>query len=270
VSQHVRNLVNARVIGKTRAEGGQVCSAAARKGVLLQYADRANDDGSDIFVSKERIAAELEVHRSTVITATQALLDDGLLVLDRTRYPDGRRPGRNGFTYHYRLNIAAVMALPEAWPAKCRNSDTLDDALVEGDEPLGRALRPVDKPVRKSGSKRRYSDTKASELPRQSVGHSDMNSPSRTYTRRAYDSAHRRADPDYARDQADTPPPANDDKAVGLEMRLRTLRRHLATAGRGEEIATGDYAGMLPSIARDRIAEEIAHLEREQMRRGAA
>ncbi len=175
MSDALVHLIFSKIVGKTKNPEGRPCTAASRKAVLIRYASRANDDGSSIFTSKERVAAELEVNRSTVITATQSLLDDGLMRIDDSVYPQGKRPGRNGFTYCYRICVSLVRALPDAWSAKCRDPDTLDDQLSDGDEPIGTLLNPVNKRGRSVG----VADGKASKSGRRSVGVADMTSPYR-------------------------------------------------------------------------------------------
>lgn len=207
MSTALRNLVASKIIGKTKSEKGPTCSASARKAVLMQYADRANDDGSAIFVSKMRISAELEIHRDTVIQATASLMADAIMEIDDSVYPGGKRPGTEGFTYCYRIRVSALLALPNAWEPKCRNSDTLDDGLVAGDEPIGKALGrggPAVGKFRRARRKVSASPTlKVSELGRQSVGQSDMNYPSRTYnsaSRPVFDGRRAAGDPEYAAD----------------------------------------------------------------------
>ncbi len=264
MSHLVRNLVYAKRVGKTRstAEGVPHVSASKRKAVLLAMADRANDDGGDIYVSKVRIAAELECDRETVVQATQSLIADGLVLLV------GRRPARNGYTDNHKIVIGALQALPDVLE-KCRNSDTLDDALTEGDEPLGKFLTPV----HKSRSRKRASvgsaDSKASENRRQSVGSADTEHPNRTSSNGArYESPHRRADPEYAREGVSGSSPV-DPRTRRIELRLVALRKDLATARRGEEIKAGLYEGMLPRLAAEAIADEIAQLEGQLARKDA-
>jgi hypothetical protein len=260
LSWRVHNLVKSKVIGKTINPEGKSCSAVIRKIVLLAYADVAAHDGSGVFVAKKTIAAEQEIHRSSVIAATQSLLDDGLLVLDDSKFEGGRRPGAEGFTYLYRIAIARVQALPDAIPGKCRNSDTLDDATIDGDELAEQYLKAARRGVNKSRKVSATPTLKVSESGSQSVGRADMNLNTRTINTRARDSVHRRADPDYANDRPSQPPP-EDAETLRLEKKLIALRRHLATAAEGKEIVSGDYAGMLPNLAARAIREEIADLE---------
>lgn len=71
----------------------------ARKAVMLLMADKASDDGSGIWASKQRMADELCVSRQTIITTIKGLVADGLLS------EVGVRKCVNGFTVEYRINI---------------------------------------------------------------------------------------------------------------------------------------------------------------------
>ena len=77
-----------------------------RKAVLAYMADRANDDGSGVWVSKTRIAKEIEASRSGVISAIQSMEKDGLL------FNHGMLHNRS--TYEYTVSISALKALPFA------------------------------------------------------------------------------------------------------------------------------------------------------------
>jgi len=264
MSWRVRNLVLSKTVGKTRAAGGTPCSANARKQVLASFADRANDDGSDCFVSKVRIAAENEQDRETVVKATRSLLEDGLLAIDDSKWPEGKRPCKEGFTYVYRVVISAIMALPDAFPARCRNSDTLDDALVEGDEPIGKHLGPVDKWAKRRRKAPVKPTPKVSELGGQDPRQTDTNYPSRTSyssraTRPALDGRRAAGDPDYVADhraQSDNPRPAPDPR---VERQLRELRTQLAAMrSTGQSWNTRNLHG---DEQRAAIAAEIVDIE---------
>lgn len=108
---------------------GKVCGSAMRKAVLIRMADRANDDGSGIYTSKSRIAAELECSRRTVQTTVQELEADGLL------FAVGKKTGQHGYTIIYQISVQNVHLLPSAWD-KCADQRTLDSGLGEDvDEP---------------------------------------------------------------------------------------------------------------------------------------
>lgn len=85
----------------------KVIGSAHRKAVLAYVADRANDDGSGVWCSKQTIADETEVARSTVIKTINEFVAEG--ILSQT----GTRPCANGSTVEYRINIGAVQSLPD-------------------------------------------------------------------------------------------------------------------------------------------------------------
>lgn len=79
--------------------------SAARKAILAYMADRASDDGSGIWASKQTIADDLECGRSTVIRVCNEFVAEGILV------ETGKRKCANGATVEYGINLAAVAAL---------------------------------------------------------------------------------------------------------------------------------------------------------------
>ena len=80
----------------------------ARKSILAYCAERANDDGSGVWASKVRIAKEVECSKQTVIDTMRAFVAEGLLI------EAGKRKTSNGYVIDYRVNVAAVKALPDA------------------------------------------------------------------------------------------------------------------------------------------------------------
>lgn len=80
--------------------------SAARKAVLAYFADRADDFGCGIFASKQTIADETELGRSTVIRVVNEFVSEGVLLVV------GSRPCRNGATVVYDINLAALKAFP--------------------------------------------------------------------------------------------------------------------------------------------------------------
>ena len=80
----------------------------ARKSILAYCAERANDDGSGVWASKVRIAQEVECSKQTVIDTMKAFCAEGLA------REAGKRRTTNGFTVVYDLNVAAILALPDA------------------------------------------------------------------------------------------------------------------------------------------------------------
>jgi hypothetical protein len=77
-----------------------------RKSVLVMLADKASDDGSGIWASKQTMADELCCSKQAILNTLQAFISEGLLT------ETGRRKNRNGFTITYALNIEALEALP--------------------------------------------------------------------------------------------------------------------------------------------------------------
>lgn len=97
MSRDVAALVYSRQVG-----------SMARKAILAYFAERANDDGSGIWSSKQRIADEIECSKQTVITTIKGLIADGLVA------EAGHRKTSNGYTVVYDIILPAVLALPEA------------------------------------------------------------------------------------------------------------------------------------------------------------
>ena len=84
----------------------KTCGGQTRKAVLVAMADRANDDGSGVWVSKTRLAAEVEVTRQTVFQVIRDLVEAEILS-DR-----GKRNGKRGYTIQYDLNVKAIKKYP--------------------------------------------------------------------------------------------------------------------------------------------------------------
>lgn len=78
----------------------------ARKAVMVLMADKASDDGSGIWTSKQRMADEIGATKQTVISTIKSLIADGLLS------ESGQRKCANGYTIEYRINVAALRAIP--------------------------------------------------------------------------------------------------------------------------------------------------------------
>lgn len=217
MSKHLVNLVYGKTVGQNLRVR---CSAASRKAVLVALADRANDDGSDIWVSKTRVAAELECSRETVKQAIKSLEADGIL------QEVGTRPGRTGFTYVYKISVGALARLPSAWESR-PDLGTLDDALADGDEPVGAILRPVGKSVEnpvnnpaKAPEDLAFRKPKVPKSTRQGASHSGITRPNRSVLRPVAESLHRRADPEYAREGVSGSPPGPE----ATRMRVAVIR----------------------------------------------
>gem|GEM_PF-5874362 len=130
--------------------------------MLLSLANRANDDGSDVWVSKTRVSAETELARSTVVSVMQELERDG------TIRAVGKKAGNHGYTVVYHMSVEKLAALPDAW-SKCSNPNTLDEALGE-EQPEGYQ-------VTDHATLKRFQVSKST---RSSVRLSDKNNPYRT------------------------------------------------------------------------------------------
>lgn len=78
----------------------------ARKAVMGLLADKASDDGSGIWASKQRMADEIGASKQTVIVTMKGLAADGLIE------ERGQRRCTNGYTIEYAINVKALKALP--------------------------------------------------------------------------------------------------------------------------------------------------------------
>jgi len=103
-----------------------------RKSVLVLLADKASDDGSGIWASKQTIADELCCSKQAVIKTMQEFQDEGLLV------EMGRKKHRNGYTITYALKIASLEALPRVkrWADNPSTVLTGQPALPVNDDEL--------------------------------------------------------------------------------------------------------------------------------------
>lgn len=79
---------------------------AMRKSVMILLADKASDDGSGIYASKQTMADELCCSKQTVIDTIKGFVTEGLL--EET----GQRRNVNGFTVEYGIVVAALEAVP--------------------------------------------------------------------------------------------------------------------------------------------------------------
>ena len=87
---------------------GKAVGSAHRKAILAYLADVASDDGSGIWCSKQTIAAETEIARSTVFKTVNDLVEEGIL------RPVGTRKCVNGSTIVYALDLSVIRSLPDA------------------------------------------------------------------------------------------------------------------------------------------------------------
>lgn len=77
-----------------------------QKAVLMALASYAWDDGTNVWVSKTTLAADLELGRRTIQDAVQALIEKGILT------ETGTKSAERGYTIEYRINLDVVEALP--------------------------------------------------------------------------------------------------------------------------------------------------------------
>lgn len=78
----------------------------AHTAVMLLLADKASDDGTGIWASKQRMADEIGASKQTVITTLKSLIDSRLV------RETGQRKCANGYTVEYAVNVVALRALP--------------------------------------------------------------------------------------------------------------------------------------------------------------
>lgn len=117
-----------------------------RKAVMVLLADKASDDGSGIYASKQTMADELCCSKQAIIDTIKGFVAEGLLV------ELGQRRAPTGFTIEYGIVVEALEAVPLV---KChadkeaRQSTPLTgQPAVPVNEPVGRGQPPVPKPSR--------------------------------------------------------------------------------------------------------------------------
>ncbi|MFD0823440.1 hypothetical protein ACFQ0D_35145, partial [Micromonospora zhanjiangensis] len=77
-----------------------------RKSVMALFADKASDDGTGIYASKQTMADELCCSKQALLDTIKAFMLEGLLV------EVGKRRVANGFTVEYGIVVDALEALP--------------------------------------------------------------------------------------------------------------------------------------------------------------
>jgi biotin operon repressor len=77
-----------------------------RKSTLVLLADKASDDGTGIWASKQTMADELCCSKQAVINTLEAFVNEGILI------KEGQRDHLNGYTIMYALDLAKLEALP--------------------------------------------------------------------------------------------------------------------------------------------------------------
>lgn len=115
-----------------------------RKAVMVLLADKASDDGSGIWASKQTMADELCCSKQAVITTIKAFIDEGLLI------EAGHRKSATGYTNCYAISISALRQLELV---KChKESEARGSTKLTGQPPLpvnedyGRGQPPLPKP----------------------------------------------------------------------------------------------------------------------------
>jgi biotin operon repressor len=101
-----------------------------RKSVMALLADKASDDGSGIYASKQTMADELCCSKQAILNTIDAFLAEGLLIAI------GRRGNANGYTVEYGIVVSALEALPLV---KCH----ADRAARQSTRSTGQSNRPV-------------------------------------------------------------------------------------------------------------------------------
>ena len=96
MSNHICSLVYKRALG-----------SLPRKALLALMADKADNDGTGVSVSKSSLAIELDISRQLVIRTIKSLVADGLLI------ECGKLECKQGFIVQYSINVEALRALPE-------------------------------------------------------------------------------------------------------------------------------------------------------------
>lgn len=111
----------------------------ARTAVMVLLADKASDDGSGIWASKQRMAEEIGASKQTVIATIKLLKSDGLL------RECGQRPCANGHTVEYAIDLRALRSLPLVRSHDLDRSENLtgqDGTPVSQTDSTGQAASP--------------------------------------------------------------------------------------------------------------------------------
>ena len=128
------------------------CGSGIRKAVLGALADRAGDDGAEIFASVSLLADLSGFGKTAVQEHMKAFEAEGLL------RRVAKRPCRGGYTVEYALDVAALIALPDIEARRRANTlkpestspreDLSENATAEstppGDVVCAEAHRPAD------------------------------------------------------------------------------------------------------------------------------
>ena len=125
MSNHLTSEVYKRRIG-----------SLSRNAVLVLMADKASDDGSGIWASKQRMADELGCSKQTVIDVIKSLMADGLV------REVGQRQNANGYTVEYLIDVAALLALPLVPHHQSSSLTGQKSAPVKSADPTSQAALP--------------------------------------------------------------------------------------------------------------------------------
>ncbi len=125
MSNHLTSEVYKRRIG-----------SLSRNAVLVLMADKASDDGSGIWASKQRMADELGCSKQTVIEVIKSLMADGLV------RECGHRRNANGYTVEYEIDVAALHRLPLVPHHQSSSLTGQEAAPVKPVDPTSQAALP--------------------------------------------------------------------------------------------------------------------------------
>lgn len=128
-----------------------------RKAVLAYMAERANDDGSLIWASKQRIADEVECSKQAVIKTVKAFVAEGILI------EAGKRKTQGGYTVVYNVDLEAVEALPKREKQSTEITTNQSTKITGPDIDRSIEITPTSQPgLPKPSSNRPSSEAKAS------------------------------------------------------------------------------------------------------------
>lgn len=108
----------------------------ARKAVMVLLADKASDDGSGIWASKQRMADEIGATKQTVISTIKGLIAEGLVK------EMGQRKSPNGYTVEYCIVVSALIALPLVPSHQSKNLTGQAGSPVKKPDLTGQGIRP--------------------------------------------------------------------------------------------------------------------------------
>lgn len=152
-----------------------------RKSVMALLADKASDDGSGIYASKQTMADELCCSKQAILNTIDAFLAEGLLIAI------GRRGNANGYTVEYGIVVPALEALPLV---KCH----ADRAARQSTKSTGQPRGPVNQEDRSTSQAApvNHVDPNPSE-----PSSSEASPPSRKRARKSDDARYHRLPADW-------------------------------------------------------------------------